>query len=197
MDSRRAVTRGVRLGVDVGKVRIGLASSDPDGLIATPIATVARVPDGQPSARSQSPASGKLSGPGKVPAQGLTADIEQIVQEAGQRDAAAVYVGLPLQLDGRQGAAAADARGFARRLADALYLADTVSPVPVFLVDERMTTVTATSQLHEAGRRVKSHRAVIDQQAAVIILQTALDTERQRGRRAGVDVGVSKGMAHS
>ncbi|MDR2722931.1 MAG: Holliday junction resolvase RuvX [Cellulomonadaceae bacterium] len=160
MMTETGVGRGVRLGVDVGKARIGLAASDPDGLIATPVETIARVLD----------ANGNDS-----------ADIARIVGEAVEREAAVIYVGLPRHLSGAEGAATADARSFAARLAAAL----PPSTIDLRMIDERMTTVTATAQLHQAGRKTKNQRAVIDQAAAVIILNTALDTERATGHRAG------------
>lgn len=157
--------RGARLGVDVGMARIGLAASDPDGLVATPVETVPRVRDGQ----------------------GATADVRRIVDEAVERFAAVVYVGLPRHLSGEEGAATADARAFADRLVTALAAArETTGEGPqVRLVDERMTTVSAHQQLRSAGRKTKKHRSVIDQAAAVIILQSALDAERAKGERAG------------
>jgi len=139
------------LAVDVGKVRIGLAASDPDGLLAMPVATVKRDD---------------------------ATDVAQIVAEADERNAAVIYVGLPRHLSGAEGASAVDAREFAARLAAA-------TSIPVRLVDERLTTVSATAQLHAAGRKAKRQRAVIDQAAAVIILQAALDTEAAGNSRAG------------
>ncbi|MCL1899999.1 MAG: Holliday junction resolvase RuvX [Promicromonosporaceae bacterium] len=147
--------RGRRLGVDVGKVRIGVALSDPDGLLAMPVETVARDLGGQ-------------------------ADIERLRQLVAENEVAVVYLGLPRHLNGTEGAAADDARGFAARL-----LAAEMFPAAVFLVDERLTTVTSQQDLHASGRSAKSQRLVIDQQAAVIILQSALDFERRAGRRAG------------
>ncbi|HEV6952087.1 MAG TPA: Holliday junction resolvase RuvX [Promicromonospora sp.] len=157
--------RGARLGVDVGMARIGLAASDPDGLVATPVETVPRVRDGR----------------------GTTADVQRIVAEAVERFAAVVYVGLPRHLSGKEGAATADARAFADRLVAALDAAHRgAGDAPeVRLVDERMTTVSAHQQLRSAGRKTKRHRSVIDQAAAVIILQSALDAERAKGERAG------------
>ncbi|MGF0116884.1 Holliday junction resolvase RuvX [Promicromonospora sp. Marseille-Q5078] len=160
----RGLPRGARLGVDVGKARIGLAGSDPDGLIATPVETVPRVLE-VPRAADGGPA--------------VTADVARIAAEVEERFAAVVYVGLPRHLSGAEGAATADAREFAVRLAAA------VAPAEVRLVDERMTTVTAHAQLRSAGRRTKTHRSVVDQAAAVIILQSALDVERSAGERAG------------
>lgn len=157
--------RGARLGVDVGKARVGLAGSDPDGLVATPVETIPRVLDVPRGPDGTTPTA--------------TADVARIAAEAAERPAAVVYVGLPRHLSGSEGAATADAREFAGRLAAA------VAPVEVRLVDERMTTVTAHAQLRSAGRRTRTHRAVIDQAAAVIILQSALDVERATGMRAG------------
>jgi putative Holliday junction resolvase len=152
----------------VGKARIGLAGSDPEGLVATPVETIPRVLD-VPRTSDGSPA--------------VTPDVARIAAEVEDRPAAVVYVGLPRHLSGSEGAATADAREFASRLAAA------VAPVEVRLVDERMTTVTAHAQLRSAGRRTKTHRSVIDQAAAVIILQSALDVERAAGTRAGERVG--------
>ncbi|WP_285104630.1 Holliday junction resolvase RuvX [Promicromonospora sp. MEB111] len=162
--------RGARLGVDVGMARIGLAASDPDGLVATPVETVPRVLAG----------SGKQGSPS---AEGTTADVKRIVAEVVERFAAVVYVGLPRHLSGKEGAATADARRFAARLTVAL--AAVGERAEVRLVDERMTTVSAHQALHAAGRKTKKHRSVIDQAAAVIILQSALDAERAKGERAG------------
>lgn len=157
--------RGVRLGVDVGTVRVGLASSDPDGLIATPVETLAR--------DSSSPTAPALPG-----------DLRRIVDEARERCAGVVYVGLPRHLSGLEGAAAAAVRTYAGMLAGAL------APVPVMLVDERMSTVSAHQALHAAGRAGRRHRQVVDQVAAVVILQSALDREHATGRRAGEQVDV-------
>ncbi|MGV8977539.1 MAG: Holliday junction resolvase RuvX [Cellulomonas sp.] len=160
------VTRGPRLAVDVGSVRVGLASSDPDGLIATPVDTLAR-----DTARR---------GAGKLPT-----DLARIVTEVRERGAAAVYIGLPRHLSGLEGASSAAARGYAVALAQA------VAPVGVWLVDERLSTVTAHQALHASGRSGRHHRKVIDQVAAVVILQAALDAERATGQRSGERVDVA------
>lgn len=149
--------RGARVGVDVGSVRVGVARSDPDGLLATPEATLARDPDGDRD----------------------RAVLAALVREL---DAFEVVVGLPVGMDGREGAAAAAARSFAAALVPL------VAPVPVRLVDERLSTVEATRGLREAGRRSKGARSVVDQAAAVVILQHALDAERGSGRPPGVVV---------
>ncbi|GAA4874992.1 Holliday junction resolvase RuvX [Kitasatospora terrestris] len=146
--------RGRRIAVDVGDARIGVASCDPDGLIATPVETV--------------PAGGRSQ-----------ARIQAIVEEY---DAIEVIVGLPRSLSGKEGPAAAKVREYAGRLAGRLY------PVGVRLVDERMTTVTAAQGLRASGRSSKKGRSVIDQAAAVVILQNALETERVSGRAPGESV---------
>lgn len=149
--------RGVRIGIDVGDARIGVARSDPDGLIATPVETVPR-------------------GAG---------DLARIVAITAEAEAVEVVVGLPRSLSGREGPAAAKAREFAHAVADA------VRPVPVRLFDERLSTVTAEAVLRGQGRKGPRRRAVVDQAAAVVILQNALDTERSAGAAPGetLDLG--------
>lgn len=138
--------RGTRLGIDVGAVRIGVAACDPDGLIATPLATVARDVAGG-------------------------TDVVVIAGLVTEHEAVAVVVGLPRTLAGREGPAAETARTFAGALQEAL-------GVPVLLADERLTTVVATRQLRESGRKGRRQRAVVDQVAAVGILQGWLDANR-------------------
>jgi putative Holliday junction resolvase len=150
--------RGRRLGVDVGDVRIGVASSDPDGLIATPVETVPR-------------------GPG---------DLARLRRLAVEHEVTEVVVGLPRSLSGGEGPAAVKVRDFAAQLATAL----SGLQVTVRLCDERLSTVTAETTLRNQGRKGKKRRAVIDQAAAVVILQNALDTERATGRPPGEDVAV-------
>jgi putative Holliday junction resolvase len=149
-----ALPRGRRLGVDVGKVRVGVAISDPDGILATPLVTVSR----------------DLG----TAADSVPADIAELVRLVKEHEAVQVVVGLPVRLNGTEGAAAIDIRAYAERLARAL------GPVPVVLADERMSTVVATRRLAERGVRGKRQRAVVDQAAAVEILQSWLDAQRRR-----------------
>lgn len=158
-----AVQRGVRLGVDVGQARVGLAASDPDGILATPVRTLKR------DAKKGH-------------------DRRLIVREALQRDAVVVYVGLPVNLQGRSTASTEDAEQYAQDLAAALRAAG--SGARVHLVDERLSTVSAHRQLREAGRDTRSHRAVVDQVAAVQILEQALDMQQSLQRDAGRPVVV-------
>lgn len=107
-----------------------------------------------------------------------TSDIARIGAIVAELDAIEVVVGLPLALSGRETASTDDAVRFAEAL-------DRSLSVPVRLVDERLSTVAAQSVLRAAGRKAKTHRPVIDQVAATIILQHALDTERAAGMPPG------------
>ncbi len=142
---------GVRIGVDVGTVRVGLARTDPSALVVTPVETVRRGQD----------------------------DLGRIAEVVAETGAVEVVVGLPRTLRGEEGSAAVAARQYATAIAQR------VAPVPVRLVDERLSTVSAHRTLREAGVRGRRHRPVIDQVAAVVILQSALDTERASGRQPG------------
>ena len=93
-------------------------------------------------------------------------------------------VGLPRSLKGGENPATAKVRDFAAALARS------VAPVPVRLVDERLTTVSAEAILRDRGRKGSDRRSVVDQAAAVLILQHALDTERASGRAPGEIVEV-------
>jgi len=148
---------GVRLGVDVGDARIGIARSDPSGFLATPVETIAR-------------------GEG---------DLERIRTLVDEHEAVEVVVGLPRSLNGREGPAADKARSFAAELA-------AVVGVTVRLCDERLSTVTAESVLRERGRKGQKRRQVVDQAAAVVILQNALDTERATGEAPGETVTIEE-----
>ncbi|CAJ1504825.1 Holliday junction resolvase RuvX [[Mycobacterium] burgundiense] len=140
--------RGRRLGIDVGTVRIGVAVSDPDAILATPVETVAR--DSRKSARH----------------------LRRLCALAAEYEAVEVVVGLPRTLADRIGTSADDAIAVADALARRL------PEVPVRMADERLTTVTAQRSLREAGVRAKGQRNIVDQAAAVAILQGWLDQRR-------------------
>lgn len=148
------VTRGSRLGVDVGEVRVGVAICDPDGVLATPLVTLPRDrnPDNRP----------------------IPSDMSELARLVGEHGIVEVVVGLPVTLAGAEGTAAAQARQYASRLAPL------ITPVPVTLTDERMSTVVATRRLAERGVRGRRRRKVVDQAAAVEILQGWLDAQRRR-----------------
>ncbi len=130
--------------MDVGSVRVGVAVSDPDGILATPLVTLDRDPKGE-------------------------ADLRRLAELVAEHGAVEVVVGPPRPHTGGSGAAAGLAEQYAARLAEL------VSPVPVVLQDERLSTVSAQRTLSDRGVRGRRQRAVVDQAAAVVILQTALD----------------------
>ena len=141
---RRAAGRV--LGIDVGKVRVGLAMSDPTGTLASPLETLKRAKNGS--------------------------DLDRVVALVMEHEVTEVVVGEPRHLSGASGASAEDAGAYAQALADR------IADVPVHLIDERLTTVTAASQLRDGGIDSRQQRSVIDQAAAVVILQQFLDSKR-------------------
>jgi putative Holliday junction resolvase len=143
--------RGRRLGIDVGDVRIGVAVSDPDGILATPVETIP-------------------AGPGAI---------RRLAELVGEHEVLECVVGLPIGLSGREGPAVTKVRAFCTELLTA------IDPVPIRLFDERMSTMTADTMLRQSGRAGRTRRSVIDQAAATVILQTALDSERTRGSAPG------------
>jgi putative Holliday junction resolvase len=138
---------GIWFGVDVGTVRVGVARSDPRGVLALPVSTLSRdVRDDR--------------------------DIAELAALLTEYEAVGVVVGLPRTLGGREGSSAQMARDYGARLAAR------VAPLPVEFVDERLTTVSAQRKLHQGGIRGRAGRAVIDQAAAVELLQHWLDLRR-------------------
>ncbi|HEX4727810.1 MAG TPA: Holliday junction resolvase RuvX [Jatrophihabitans sp.] len=135
---------GVWLGLDVGAVRIGVARSDPGGLLAVPVETV-----------PADPRTGR--------------DLDRIAALVVEHQAVGVVLGLPRTLAGRDGPAVRAARNFGAALRER------IDPVSVRYVDERMTTVLAQRNLTASGVRGRAKRAVVDQAAAVQILQSFLD----------------------
>lgn len=162
MESRESPSteriNGVRMAVDVGKVRVGLAACDAAGILPSPVDTLKRDPK-----------------------RGI--DQRILVRKALERDAVRIYVGYPVNLQGRDTASTEDAVRYAEQLAAGLAKAG--STAEVRLIDERLSTVSATRQLHASGRSTRTHRSVIDQAAAVEILQHALDMEQSLGKDIG------------
>jgi putative holliday junction resolvase len=138
---------GVWFGIDVGSVRVGVARSDPRGVLAVPVTTLKRDPR-------------------------RGSDFDELTRLITEYEAVGVVVGLPRTLAGREGAAVVAARSFGSALAER------IAPVTVEYVDERMTTVVAQRNLTSSGVRGRSKRAVVDQAAAVEILQSFLDRVR-------------------
>jgi putative holliday junction resolvase len=151
--------------VDVGSVRVGVAISDADGLVATPLTTLTRDP-------AHSEAAG-------APGLAMLADL------AAERAALEIVIGLPRSLAGGEGPAARAARSYAEALARVL--AARAMAVPIRLVDERWSTVHASRLLRGSGTPggERQRRTVIDQAAAAVILQAALDNERAVGSPPG------------
>ncbi|KZE90862.1 Holliday junction resolvase RuvX [Microbacterium sp. TNHR37B] len=142
--------RGVRLGIDVGKARVGVARCDPDGMLAVPVETV-------PRGRSTIP---------------------RIVELVADYEPLEILVGLPISLSGSETASTSDAREVAGQIAQATGL-------PVRLVDERLSTVSAHAALRDSGRTQRNSRKLVDQVAAVVLLQQAIDVEKSTGNPAG------------
>ncbi|PSR63469.1 MULTISPECIES: Holliday junction resolvase RuvX [Nocardia] len=159
-DARTDPGRGRRIGIDVGTVRIGVAASDPDGILATPVETVPTVKGGK---------------------RGPATDLLRVAEIVREYEAVEVIVGLPRTLRGASGLSAQLAARFARRLRDM------IPGVPIRLSDERLTTVSAARALRDSGVRARGRRQVIDQAAAVSILQGWLDERSAVLNSAGAD----------
>jgi putative Holliday junction resolvase len=101
-------------------------------------------------------------------------DLDRLAALVAEHEVTEVVVGEPVHLSGASGASAADAGNYAQELADR------IPDVPVILIDERLSTVTAASHLREGGIDSRKQRPVIDQAAAVVILQQFLDSGRPR-----------------
>jgi putative Holliday junction resolvase len=142
--------RGVRLAIDWGDARIGVAACDRDGVLAYPLTTV-------------------LAGESEIP---------ELAALVAEHEPLEVLVGYPRSLNGTDGPAAHQARDRARTLAAAV-------GVPVRLVDERLSTVTASRRLRASGKKTRDQRGLIDAAAAVAILEQALAIEGARGNAPG------------
>jgi putative holliday junction resolvase len=142
---------GVRLALDWGQARIGVAACDSQGILAYPLETV---PAGA----------------------GALSRLTSLVRE---HEPVEIIVGLPRHLSGIEGSSARVVRDQIAALAQA------VDPLPIRLVDERLTTIHAARQLREAGRDARRSRQIVDQAAAVAILDQALQSERRTGTPPG------------
>jgi len=138
--------RGRRIAFDYGDVRIGVAVSDPDSILSSPLTTL------------------------KATDKNLSSQISQIITEI---EPVTIYVGRPSLLSGNDGVATEKATEFASLLR-------TITQVPIELIDERMSTISASRNLREAGRSAKESKDAIDMAAAVAILEFAIDIEKRR-----------------
>ncbi len=135
-------TEGKLMAVDFGDTRTGLAVSDASRFLA--------------------------SGIGYVSPGGIDKTAEAVAASAVEMGVAALVVGLPVNMDGSEGARASRCRKFARMVRE-------LSGLPVAMFDERMTTMTASRYLNETNTRGKKRKGVIDTLSAQIILQNCLD----------------------
>lgn len=138
--------RGRRIAFDYGDVRIGVAISDPDSILASPLTTLA-------------------SGDQKL--------LTQIADLVTQYEPVAIYVGDPLNLSGESSASAQKARAFADNLS-------TEFGIPITMIDERLSTVSATNAMRQSGLNAKDARSKIDMAAAVAILEQGIALDRAR-----------------
>lgn len=134
------------LAIDHGDARIGIAATDPVGIMAHPVETI-HISAGDP--------------------------IERIALIVSERQIKQLVLGLPLHINGNEGPAAIKVRKFGKHLRQRL------PNLPLHFCDETFTTVSAYEKLHEAGfskkRKAKQQRAIIDQAAAVEILNNWLE----------------------
>ena len=138
--------RGRRIAFDYGDVRIGVAVSDPDSILSSPLTTL------------------------KVTDKNLLKQITEILTEI---DPVTIYVGRPALLSGNDGSATGKASEFVEQL-------HTLTPVPVEMIDERMSTISAARNLRDAGRNAKDSKDAIDMASAVAILEFALEIEKRK-----------------
>jgi putative Holliday junction resolvase len=138
--------RGRRIAFDYGDVRIGVAVSDPDSILSSPLTTL------------------------KSTDRNLNQQISQMFSEI---DPVAIYVGRPALLSGRDGSASEKASEFVAQLA-------TITTVPIEMIDERMSTISAARNLRDAGRNAKESKESIDMAAAVAILDFAIEIEKRK-----------------
>ena len=140
------MVRGRRIAFDYGDVRIGVAISDPDSILASPLTTLS---SGDPK---------------------LFAQIAELIVENEPVD---IYVGEPVNLSGQSSTSAKKALAFAEKLASEF-------KVPVTMIDERLSTVSATNAMRQSGVNAKDARNKIDMAAAVAILEQALAIEKAK-----------------
>ena len=138
--------RGRRIAFDYGDVRIGVAVSDPDSILSSPLTTLKATDKSLLKQISE-----------------ILADIEPVV----------IYVGRPALLSGNDGSATEKATQFGAVLS-------TITQVPIEMIDERMSTVSAARNLREAGRNARDSKDAIDMAAAVAILDFALEIEKRK-----------------
>ena len=137
------------LGLDVGNKTVGVAVSDPLGVIATGVTTIERV--------------------------GIRKDAGKVIDYIKEYDCDTVVIGLPLNLDGSDSVQTQNVRDFRTMLENKLKSSGPLSKVKVEWQDERYSTVEAEEVLIEANMSREDRKKIIDRQAAIVILQRYLD----------------------
>jgi putative Holliday junction resolvase len=138
--------RGRRIAFDYGDVRIGVAASDADSILVSPVTTLL------------------------TSSKNLLKEISAIFEDISPIE---IYVGRPTNLSGLDGLATSKAIDFSKEL-------ESITPIPIKLIDERMSTVSASKQLREAGKDSKHAKSMIDMAAAVAILEFAISVEKAK-----------------
>ena len=138
--------RGRRIAFDYGDVRIGVAVSDPDSILSSPLITL------------------------KASEKNLGKQISEILSEI---EPVVIYVGRPALLSGNDGVATDKAMEF-------VALLGSITQIPIEMIDERMSTISAARNLRDSGRTAKDSKNAIDMAAAVAILDFAIEIEKRK-----------------
>lgn len=139
------------LGLDYGSRTVGVAISDPTGMIAQPLKTITRERESA-----------------------LRKTLGELAALVAEYQVEKIILGLPLNMDDTEGERAEKTREFAQKLQQR-------TDVPIQWMDERLTTMQAQEILDESGMKRSEQKRVIDQVAAQLILQTYLDSCREEG----------------
>jgi len=135
--------RGRRIGIDYGDVRVGVAVSDPEAILVSPLITLKNNDD-------------------------LLANIKSLITE---NEALYIALGSPLHLSGSESSKSKAVAEFAQELQSQI-------TVPIHLIDERLSTKNAQHQMRDVGIDTKDSKDIIDQLAAVNILNQAIMLEK-------------------
>ena len=138
---------GRRIAFDFGDVRIGVAVTDPSGILASPLNFIPNLEET------------------------LAPDLQALY---GEYDPLYTAIGFPLHLSGEASAKSESVSVFAKKISE-------ISKAPIYLIDERLTSVSANRTLREAGLNSKTAKSEIDSMAAKAILDSALNQERIQG----------------
>lgn len=138
---------GRRMAFDYGDVRIGVAVSDPSGLLSTPLENILNSD---------------------------TSKLESIRALILEHEPIYLAVGSPLHLSGQTSAKGESVQIFCKEIS-------ALTQTPIYLIDERLTTVSAARSIKETGKNTRDAKSIIDGFAAAAILDSALNQERLHG----------------